>query len=150
MNRRRFLGWCLVWASLPLFSIAVGALFGLTVVGAANLAGMGDEVTVVITEDPEGPGDGRSGNGYYVFDGERVPVTVDGVEKGERRKATLSVTTGLGEPGAYAYVDGSRALDHIVFGLILTAVGWPGGWVLYRLGRKLAPEKAGKSRARTG
>lgn len=141
MNLRRFLGWSMLWVSAPVFAVAIGAFFGLTAVGAANLAGMGDEVTVVITEDSDKDEDGRSGNGYYVFDGERVPVTVAGVEKGEKTRARLGITTGLGEPGAYAYVDDSEAANHVVWGGVLTVAGLLGGWVLYRYGRRLTPKR---------
>lgn len=146
MNLRRFLGWSMLWVSAPVFAVAIGAFFGLTVAGAANLAGMGDEVTVIGTEDSGGDGDGRAGNSYYMFDGERIQVTVAGVEKGERKKVRLAVTTGLGEPGAYAYVDSSEAANHVVWGGVLTVVGLLGGWVLYRSGRKLTPKRGGVSR----
>lgn len=148
MNGRRFLGWTMLWASMVAFPMAVGAFCGLTLVGAANLAGMGDEVTVIGTEGPDG--DGRAGNGYYVFDGERVQVTVVGLDKGERTKATLAFTTGLGEPGAYAYAEDSEAANDVVWGGILTVVGWLGGWVLYRYGRKLTPRRTEKPRVGSG
>lgn len=88
--------------------------------GAAYLLGYGDRVTVHVTKSSSGSSYSRmseAGQGYYLRDGERVPVRAYGVREGDVTQArTLLIPVGVGV-GPFVYVERSDAVRDATFGL---------------------------------